>query len=529
MARWGLRHSIAIALVAATACTTRSDSYTDSLERGGNDVISAGYRYIASRYIRSVPARDLAKAGLKGMTLLDPDFKTEFKKSQIVVRNGKAVVALFRAPAPTDSIAWARTTVRVLLAARTKSAKIRNAPAEEVYQAVFTSAIKSLDKYSRYSSAAEARDSRAWREGYGGIGITIRAEKGQTRILSVMPKTPGAKAGLKARDIIVRIGGTAIKDWKLRAVVQKLRGPRGSYVRLAIRRTGRARLVGINVQRRFIIPQTVTYKRQGSAAYIKVHRFSLGTARRVARAVLRGRREIGRKMTGIILDLRDNPGGLLDQSVVMSDLFLNSGKILQTRGRHPDSLQSYNARAGDIAQGLPMVVLINGRSASSAEIVAAALQDNGRAVLVGSTSFGKGTVQSVVSLPNQGELILTWSRFYSPSGYALEGLGVLPNLCTSRGARTAASVVGRVNRHTTRPESVFRKWRGVSIPSKTRNAALRRLCPPQTTSGPFDLELEIARRLLNKRPLYQQTLRLTSFKYRQRSALPKVHAASTRK
>ncbi len=508
MTRWGFRYATAFILVAATACASRSEPGTSFSERG-RMVIATGYRFITERYIDKVSPRQVAMAGLKGIHSLDPTLDAEMKGRSVVVRRADNVVALFKAPNFDNSNKWADTTVDAFLAARSVSPKIREANAETIYKAVFDSALTSLDKYSRYASAADARDSRAWREGYGGIGITIRHEKGLTKVVSVMPTTPAAKAGVKAEDTIVGIDGRATKGWTLRQVVRQLRGPRGSWVRLTLARTTRPTPVNVRVERRFIIPNTVTYRRKGRIAYIAINRFSTGTARRVALAVRRARTEIGPRLRGLVIDLRNNPGGLLDQAIGVSDLFLTGGAIVSTRGRHPESHQRYVAQRFDITNGLPIVVLVNGRSASSSEIVAAALQDNGRAVLVGTNSFGKGTVQSVTSLPNRGEMILTWSRFHAPSGYALQGLGVLPNVCTSLGPHTANAVVTALRNHKTANSYVFKRWRRVDLPSKSRQKALRKLCPASVVTGKFDVDFEVARRLISNRRLYQMAAQPT--------------------
>jgi len=507
MSRWSFRHAIALVIVATTACASRGELTTAPLARGGETVIGTGYRFIAERFIRAVPVRQIALSGLKGLTLIDPKVRAEERGGSVVVRHNGKIIALFDRPGARDLRGWARVTVRAFQASKKVSVKIRNAPSEEVYRVVFGSTLASLDRYSRYSTAAEARDSRAWREGYGGIGITIRSEKGLTRIITVMPGSPGQKAGLKDNDVIIAIAGVAIRKMNLRNVVRRLRGPRGSRVLVTVRRTTRKRPLTVAVTRRFIIPHTVISRREGDAIYIRLTRFSSGTARKTAQAVARWRARIGqRKFSGVILDLRNNPGGLLDQSITVSDLFLNSGSIVYTKGRHPESFQQYAARRGDILGGKPVVVLVNGRSASSSEIVAAALQDNGRAVVVGSNSFGKGTVQSVASLPNQGEMILTWSHFHAPSGYTLQGLGVRPNICTSMGARNARSAVSRLIEGKTAGADVFRSWRRYTVPPVQVAKALRAGCPPRALAGPFDVELEIARRLLTDQGLYDRAL-----------------------
>src|SRR4029453_18190026 len=233
-----------------------------------------------------------------------------------------------------------------------------------------------------------------------------------------------------------------------------------------------------------IVPETVTFERKGSVAYLRVYGFNQDTADSLRKEMLHAQQDIGTGLKGYIMDLRGNPGGLLDQSVAVSDLFIGHGRIVSTHGRHPDSHQYFEATAGDIADGLPLVVLVNGDSASAAEIVAAALQDSGPAVVVGSNSYGKGTVQTVLRMPNDGELTLTWARFHAPSGYTLNHLGVLPSICTSRDEDSRATV------------AALKEDRVAAIPTIARNAAsptdlvtlnkLRAACPARKEENPVD-------------------------------------------
>jgi carboxyl-terminal processing protease len=232
-------------------------------------------------------------------------------------------------------------------------------------------------------------------------------------------------------------------------------------------------------------------------AYFKVTGFNRHTAPTLSRLVRDARTEIGPRMKGIVIDLRNNPGGLLTQGIAVADMFLNAGRILTTRGRHPDSLQRFDATGTDIAGGLPLVVLIDGKSASSSEIVAAALQDLGRAVLVGSSSYGKGTVQTVLPLPNDGELILTWAKLYAPSGYALHHLGVIPNVCTSKSADDPAKPINDIRHGDFDPVKVIQSRRQADGMSDSAQAALTQLCPQQTEErADKDVELEVALKLL---------------------------------
>lgn len=510
MTRWSLRYVIAVLLVVATACASRSDLTSAPLSEGGESIIGAGYRFIETRYIRDVPIRAVALSGLEGMTKIDPKVQAHPMGDRIAIQHEGAVLATLEQPRSDDIRGWADVTVRAFEIAGNRSIRIRNAQPEEVYRAVFRTALESLDRYSRYSTPSEARENRALREGYGGIGVTIRTEKGIVRIVSVMPGTPGDRAGLKDNDIIAAIAGVPLQGKSLNYVVRHLRGPRGSEVRLTVRRAARNQPLTINVTRAFIVPQTVVARRSGNAVYLRIVRFGDDTARKTEDKVARLRTKIGRrKLSGAILDLRNNPGGLLEQAIRISDLFLDDGEIMESRGRHPNSRQRYDARYGDVLRGKPIVVLVNSRTASSSEILAAALQDNGRAVVVGSNTFGKGTVQSVASLPNKGEIILTWSQFHAPSGYTLQGLGVRPNICTGSDRRDASAArrsIDRLIAGETASAAAFRTWRRQSEPKAESVRALRVACPGRALSGQPDVELEIAGRLLKDPRLYRLAL-----------------------
>ena len=510
MTRWTLRCATAFLLIVATACASRSDLSSAPLSEAGETVIGAGYRFVATRYIRPVPIQAVALSGLSGLSKIDPKARVISTGDGIAVQYDGNIVVHLEQPRYDDFRGWAGITVRAFEAVGKRSVKIRSAQPDEVYRAVFRAALNSLDRYSRYSTPAEARENRALREGYGGIGVTIRAENGMTRIVSVMPGAPGDKAGLKDNDIIAAIAGVQIRDMSLKSVVRRLRGPRGSEVRLTVRRSNRKRPLTVSVTRAFIVPQTVSARRDDNAIFLRIVRFGDDTARKAADKVARLRTNIGRrKLSGAIVDLRNNPGGLLDQAIRIADLFLDDGEIMQSRGRHPNSRRTYSARYGDVLRGKPIVVLVDGRTASSSEILTAALQDNGRAVVVGSNSFGKGTVQSVASLPNGGEIILTWSRFHAPSGYTLQDLGVRPNICTGtdrRNDRAARRAITRLVTGETASADALRAWRRQSEPNADSVRTLRAACPGRNLSGTPDVEVEIARRLLADSRLYRLAL-----------------------
>jgi carboxyl-terminal processing protease len=244
-----------------------------------------------------------------------------------------------------------------------------------------------------------------------------------------------------------------------------------------------------------IIPTTVTYERRGDVALIHLTGFNSATTENLKAAMDKARADIGPAISGVIIDMRSNRGGLLDQAQTVSELFIGDGTIFSTAGRHPDSRRVYKSNASKATE-LPIVVLMNGGSASAAEIVAAALQDRGRALIVGTTSYGKGTVQTVVRLSNEGELILTWSRLQAPSGYTWNELGVLPNVCTSKVAN--ADSLGPTSFDTS--QGTLMRWHALRNPTHQEVETLRKICPPGESSPEADVTL--AARILHDHALY---------------------------
>lgn len=261
------------------------------------------------------------------------------------------------------------------------------------------------------------------------------------------------------------------------------------------------------ISRALIVTPTVELSRRGDVAVIKLSGFNQGTARGMARALDQAEKDIGADLKGVVLDMRDNPGGLLDQAISVADLFLSSGRIVSTKGRHAHSMQVYDATGQDRSFKLPMVVLVNGRSASAAEIVAAALQDDSRAVIVGSNSYGKGTVQNLSPLPNDGELVLTWSYYHAPSGYSLHNLGVLPNVCTSGFRGTPEEALDRSNPEWARLPLLMAAWRASAPTEGAKLDTMRANCP--RSNEVRELELDVAFRLIHDQALYGRALQST--------------------
>jgi len=258
----------------------------------------------------------------------------------------------------------------------------------------------------------------------------------------------------------------------------------------------------VELRRSHVVPQTVEASLEDGLAVLRIASFNRNTTRDLEREYLRLARQ---RTDGMIIDLRGNPGGLLDQAVLAADLFLDDGVVISTFGRHPAASSVFTADLREIAQGVPMAILINGRSASAAELMAAALQDRGRAVVIGTTTHGKGTVQNLSRLPNGGELLITWSRIHAPSGYILDGLGVLPSICTAGPAPldSRAALSARLDAFAV--HSV--RWQRYDHVDPPLAAALRADCPSKTEQPESDLEL--AKRLLRDPMLYARSLRPT--------------------
>jgi len=467
-------------------------------------VFSAGYQDVADIYIEDLRVSDLAYSGLYGLSSIDPTIEIDRGENELTLTVDGREAGRFPSP-PVDNLdSWGDLTATAIEAVRTSSDALSEAESEEVYAAVFSGLVEELDDFSRYAGREQARENRASRDGFGGVGVRIRVVDEGVKILSVMENTPAESAGLMDNDLITQINGEPAAGLSQREVVQRLRGPIRTRVTVVVQRAEEPTPLNISVTRAHIVPQTVKYRAEGNVAYIKIAGFNQNTAQTVREKLLQADRELGNDLQGFVLDLRDNPGGLLDQSVSVSDLFIPRGRIVSTHGRHPDSHQFFDADQDDLTHGLPIVVLVNGNSASASEIVAAALQDSGRAVLIGSNSFGKGTVQTVLRLPNEGELTLTWARFHAPSGYTLQERGVLPDICTNDEVGSAAELLGKVRRG----EAVISRktrTRSISPHDEAGLAELRARCPVSEEENKLDLQVALA--LLEDTSLFAQLLR----------------------
>ena len=327
-----------------------------------------------------------------------------------------------------------------------------------------------LDPHSSYLNQRSYRDMQVQKRGeFGGLGIEVTQENGYIKVISPIDETPAAKAGVKAGDLITHLNGNSVQGLTLQEAVEQMRGERGTAIKITIRREGADRPIELSLTREVIRPQVVRFSARGTdIGYIRLTSFNEQTDVGLRRAVTALRQQAGANLKGIVLDLRNNPGGLLDQAVQVSDDFLEQGEIVSTRARRVEDAQRWNAKAGDIAQGLPVVVLINGGSASASEIVAGALQDHRRAIVLGVKSFGKGSVQTVMPIPGQGAIRLTTARYYTPSGRSIQGTGIEPDIEVLAQRQEATATIPREReadlRRALRNEGGVQQPAGAAIP-----------------------------------------------------------------
>src|SRR3954463_10075654 len=289
--------------------------------------------------------------------------------------------------------------------------------------------LTSLDPHSNYLNSKNFNDMKVQTRGeFGGLGIEVSMENGLVKVVSPIDDTPAAHAGLKPGDLITHLDGNPVQGLTLPEAVEKMRGPVNSDINLTIRRESQEPF-DVKLTRAIIKIQSVRSHLEGSnIGYVRVTTFNEQTDVGLNNAIKKLKEQANNKLIGIVLDLRNNPGGLLDQAVAVSDAFLDKGEIVSTRGRRSEDAQRYNARPGDVATGLPVAVLINGGSASASEIVAGALQDHHRAILIGTKSFGKGSVQTIIPLAGHGAMRLTTARYYTPSGRSIQAKGIDPDV-----------------------------------------------------------------------------------------------------
>jgi carboxyl-terminal processing protease len=289
--------------------------------------------------------------------------------------------------------------------------------------------VSSLDPHSSYMNTKQFADMQIQTKGeFGGLGLQVTEDQGIIKVISPIDDTPAARAGMKPGDLILSLDGRTVEGMSLDDAVEKMRGSPGSAIKLSVKREHIDKPIDVSMTREVIHIQVVKSALYGDVAYVRLASFDEQSDSKVREAIEKLKAQSHGNLHGLVFDLRNNPGGLLDQAVDICEDFIPEGEIVSTRARHAEESQRWDARGTDLVDGLPLVVLINGGSASASEIVAGALQDHRRAVIVGTRSFGKGSVQTIFPIGDEGALRLTTARYYTPSGRSIQGLGIAPDV-----------------------------------------------------------------------------------------------------
>ena len=321
---------------------------------------------------------------------------------------------------------------------RIRSEYVEEVSSKELIEAAIDGMLTSLDPHSSYLSADDAAKMRVQTRGeFGGLGIEVTQQEGFVKVVSPIDGTPADAAGMEAGDFITHVDGQSLLGLTLDEAVGMMRGPVGSEIIITVVREGEDEPFDVSIIRDTIKLTAVRARTEGDTIVLRITTFNDQTYPNLVNGLEKQVEAAGgmENINGIVLDLRNNPGGLLNQAIRVSDAFLEKGEIVSTRGRYSEDSERYNAKSGDLANGKPIVVLINGGSASASEIVAGALQDHRRAIVVGTRSFGKGSVQTVMPLRGEGAMRLTTSRYYTPSGRSIQALGVSPNIIVEQPRR----------------------------------------------------------------------------------------------
>jgi carboxyl-terminal processing protease len=398
------------------------------------NVYTTALAFMAPRTLEPVAVSQLTLWGLGGFTALDPDVVAELRDGKLRLTAIDRVLAVASPPPDEEVKNWANMAAELSTAAVAGSALVRRAGTQGIVQSFFDELFNHLDPYSRYVAPREAGEDRERRSGQGGAGLRLVRRGADITVAEAISDGPGAVAGIRPGDTIRAVDGQSILGRDAHAVEKLIDGPEGTRVQIGWRsHDGRTHTA--ELERAMVPPETVYAQRVSDTLLVQVTAFNRSTDSHMAHAIEQGFAG-PHPSAGIVLDLRGNRGGLLRQAVTASDSLLPAGIVAMTAGRDPEATRTWRSVSGDLAENIPVVVMVDGRTASAAEILAAALADRGRGVVIGSSTLGKGLVQTIAPLPDGGELFVTWSRVLAPRGWPIQGLGVLPQVCTSLGIDT---------------------------------------------------------------------------------------------
>lgn len=442
--------------------------------------------FVAPRILEPVPVPELTFWGLQGISDIDPSLRVVTRENRLLLFRREHAVADLPVPSGDSASDWAQAAADVTQAAFAASASMRRNGTQRVIETFFDQMFSRLDPYSRYVPPAEAGADRERRAGRAGLGLSVGARGSLIQVTGVVRDSPAAIAGIHPGDILASVDGQRTNGQDPETIAALLSGPENSYVTLAWRgRDGRMR--DEQLLRVMVPPETVFARRQSNMLVLRVTSFSGSTASHIAQSVQDAMAE-PHPVDGIVLDLRDNRGGLLHQAVTAADTFLPAGLIATTIGRDPDARHIWHSTEGELAENVPVIILVDGFTASASEIMAAALADRGRAVVVGSATVGKGMVQTIDPMPDGGELFVTWSQLLAPLGWPLQGLGVLPQVCTSLGTEALSRQLAALSTGFQPMNDAIWREREARLPVSASQVLEIRAACPAAAGKPADLE-----------------------------------------
>jgi carboxyl-terminal processing protease len=463
----------------------------------------AALEFMATRTLDPSSIPQLSIWGLRGLTTIDPKISTEMTGDSLRMYDDVRPIMIRPLPGEADAAGWGEAIGQMARGAWDASSVIRRAGTQAIVSNFFDEIFNHLDPYSRYAPPGEAQSDRARRRGAAGIGLQAAKSGSGFVVTGVLPDGPAAKAGVRNGESLLAIDGAALTDEDLATVGEIIAGPEHTSVELVLRDRGRNSRT-IELERVLIPPVTVFATRVGPMLVLRVTGFSADTADRIAHEITAGLAG-PRPPKGIAIDLRGNRGGLLRQAVEAAETLLPNGIVAVTQGRAPGSSNVFTADGHDLSGGLPVILVVDGRTASAAEILAAALSDQHRAVVVGSSTLGKGLVQTITSLPDGGELSVTWSRVLAPLGWPLQGLGVLPQICTSTGGDRTSREMTDLEHGTLAMSAALARHDATRAPiSPGEVIDIRNACP---AADGRDADLTMARFLIDHAGAYAAALK----------------------
>ncbi|QHC35551.1 S41 family peptidase [Komagataeibacter xylinus] len=476
-----------------------------------SSVMQASLSFLQPRTLENHAIHDFALWGLNGLSALDPSLSIDEQHGFLQLAATQKTVLALPVPAPDDVAGWSAAITRILDVAWQHSPAMRNTGQDGVLQGFFDELFNHLDPYSRYIPPGAAVSDRSTRTGgEATAGLTLGMDHHAIRITAVNANGPAWPTSLAAGQIVRAVNGRSTESHTVDTVTSWLNGPGGSLVRITVEAKGRQTTVTLH--RASTPPETVFAYTSGKHVVLHITAFSANTAEEMSQYLDEAMNVPG--ISGLILDLRGNRGGVLQQAVTTSALMLDHGVAAITQGRDPQANHVWAVQGGDMTNGLPIIVLVDGRTASAAEILAAVLSDQKRGVVIGSATLGKGLVQTIGQMPNGAELFVTWSRVLAPLGWPLQGLGVMPQVCTSRGESELERQLQNLAEGTADSAQWVVAARQVRSPADlSRILAIRKACPAAIGT---DSDLDAAHSLLDNPEEYRAAL----------SAIPEEDAAT---